>query len=96
VIWDPRLPKTIRAAEQMSIIDYNVFEGVEVTAQARHTISRGKVVWSHGQNARPSAGHGKYVPRPAFPAVSRALSVWKDLNSPRFIKRDPQNIPSGV
>jgi len=67
-----------------------------VTAQPRYTISRGKVVWSHGQNSRPKAGHGVYVPRPAFPSASRALSVWKDLNSPRFIKRDPQNIPSGV
>jgi len=96
VVWDPKLKKTIRAADQMSIIDYNVFEGVEVTAQARHTLSRGKVVWSHGQNTRPSAGHGIYIPRPAFPAASKALSVWKDLNSPRFVHRDPQNIPSGV
>ena len=96
VVWDPKLKKTIRAANQLSILDYNVFEGIEVTAQARHTLSRGKVVWSHGQNDRPRAGHGVYVPRPAFPSVNRALSVWKDLNSPRFVHRDPQNIPSGV
>ena len=96
VVWDPKLKKTIRAADQLSILDYNVFEGIEVTAQARHTLSRGKVVWSHGQNERPRAGHGVYVPRPAFPSANRALSVWKDLNSPRFVHRDPQNIPSGV
>jgi hypothetical protein len=24
------------------------------------------------------------------------LSTWKELNSPRFIQRDPRNIPSGV
>ena len=95
-VWDPKLSRTIRAAEQKSIIDYNVFEGVEVSAQARYTLSRGKVVWSHGQNAAPRPGHGKYIPRPAFGAANRALSTWKELNSPRFIKRDPTNIPSGV
>ncbi len=96
VVWDPNLSKTIRAETQLSILDYNVFEGFEVSALPRYTLSRGTVVWAHGQNTRPQPGHGKYVPRPAFPAVNRALSVWKNLNSPRFVKRDPQNIPSGV
>jgi dihydropyrimidinase len=95
-VWDPKLSRTIRATDQKSVLDYNVFEGFEVSAQARYTLSRGKIVWTHGQNAAPRPGHGKYVPRPAFGAVNRALSVWKELNSPRFIKRDPTNIPSGV
>ncbi len=95
-VWDPKMSKTIAASTQKSIIDYNVFEGIEVTAQARYTISRGDVIWAHGQNSQPQPGRGRFVPRPAFPAVNRALSRWKELTSPRKVERDPTNIPSGV
>jgi hypothetical protein len=46
VVWDPKLSKTISAANQKSIIDYNVFEGFAVNGLARYTLSRGEVVWS--------------------------------------------------
>ncbi|MGB0507740.1 MAG: dihydropyrimidinase [Pikeienuella sp.] len=96
VVWDPSIKKTISATSQKSIIDYNVFEGIEVTAQARYTLSRGDVIWEHGKNSQPQPGRGRFVPRPAFPAVNKALSKWKELTSPRKVIRDPQNIPSGV
>ena len=96
VVWDPKLSKTVSAATQKSIIDYNVFEGMKVTAQARYTLSRGDVVWADGQNSQPQPGRGKFIPRPAFPAPHRALAKWKELMSPRRIERDPTNIPSGV
>jgi dihydropyrimidinase len=96
VVWDPKLRKTVSAATQKSIIDYNVFEGFEVTGQARYTLSRGDVVWAEGRNSQPQPGRGKFVPRPAFPAPHKALATWKELNSPRRIERDPTNIPSGV
>ncbi|MGB0659989.1 MAG: dihydropyrimidinase [Mangrovicoccus sp.] len=95
-VWDPKLSKTISAASQKSIIDYNVFEGFEVSAQARYTLSRGDVIWAWGQNSQPQPGRGRFVPRPAFPSAHKALSKWKALNSPRQITRDPLNIPSGV
>ncbi len=96
VVWDPTISKTVSASTQKSIIDYNVFEGFEVKAQARYTLSRGDVIWAYGQNSQPQPGRGKFIPRPAFPAVNQALSKWKELNSPRMVKRDPMNIPSGV
>ncbi|MBM7068316.1 dihydropyrimidinase [Actibacterium sp. 188UL27-1] len=96
VVWDPKISKTISPTTQKSIIEYNVFEGVEVTAQARYTLSRGDVIWAHGQNSQPQPGRGKFVKRPAFASASTALSKWKALNTPRKIERDPMNIPAGV
>ncbi len=96
VVWDPSISKTISANNQKSIIDYNVFEGFEVKAQARHTLSRGEVIWSWGKNSQPEPGRGRFVPRPPFPSAHKALSQWKALNTPRKIERDPQNIPSGI
>ena len=96
VVWDPKLSKTVSATTQKSIIDYNVFEGFEVTAQARYTLSRGDVIWAYGQNSQSQPGRGKFVPRPAFPAVNQALSKWKEVTAPKGVQRDPMNIPSGV
>ena len=73
-----------------------MFEGIEVTAQARYTLSRGEVIWEHGKNSQPRPGRGRFVPRPAFPAVHEALARWKELTAPRKVMRDPTNIPSGV
>jgi dihydropyrimidinase len=95
-VWDPKISKKISATTQKSIIDYNVFEGHEVSAQARYTLSRGEIVWAYGQNSEPRPGHGRFVKRKPFPAVNAALSKWKELTAPRMVKRDATNIPSGV
>ncbi len=95
VVWDPKKTRTISAATQKSIIDYNVFEGVEVTGLPRYTLSRGDVVWRDGINeAQP--GRGKFVRRRPFPAVNRALSTWKELTAPRTVVRSADNMPAGV
>ena len=96
VVWDPSIHKTITATTQKSVLDYNVFEGFQVKAQARYTLSRGEVIWAWGQNSQPKPGRGRFVPRPAFPSAHKALSKWKELNSPRKIERDPMNIPAGI
>ncbi|MCY3872750.1 MAG: dihydropyrimidinase [Rhodobacteraceae bacterium] len=95
-VWDSSIHKTISASTQKSVLDYNVFEGWEVKAQARYTISRGDVIWAWGQNSQPRPGRGRFVPRPPFPSAHRALSKWKALNSPRKVDRDPLNIPAGI
>ena len=96
VVLDPKAGKTIRAAGQKSIIDYNVFEGVEVRGLPRFTLSRGEVVFSQGRNDAPRPGRGRFIPRPAFPPVNRALSTWKALVAPRVVPRDPALMPIGV
>ena len=96
VIWDPDARKTISAARQQSVIDYNVFEGFRVSGLPRYTISRGEVVWSHGKNDQPKPGRGKQIKRKPFPAVNQALSKWKELTAPRAIQRSPEHMPIGV
>ncbi|MBF9035643.1 dihydropyrimidinase [Rhodobacterales bacterium HKCCE2091] len=96
VVWDPKQSKTLSASNQKSVADYSVWEGLEVTAQARYTLSRGDVIWAWGQNSQPQPGRGRFVPRPAFGSAAKALSKWKDLNSPRKVERDPMNIPAGI
>ncbi|QIB41235.1 dihydropyrimidinase (plasmid) [Rhizobium oryzihabitans] len=96
VVWDPKLSKTISAANQKSIIDYNVFEGVEVRGLPRYTISRGEVVWADGQNSQAQPGRGKLIKRKPFPAVNAALSKWKEITAPRAVNRSPEHMPIGV
>ena len=48
VVWDPKAKKTITAKNQVSAIDYNVFEGKSVEGLPRFTLSRGDVVFNDG------------------------------------------------
>lgn len=95
VVWDPKRSKTITADKQQSSIDYNVFEGIEVTGLPRFTLTRGEVaVVESEMKARP--GHGEFVERPPNPAPNRALSTWKEITAPRKVIRDPSKMPAGV
>ena len=86
VVWDPKRTKTISAKNQQSIIDYNVFEGFELTGLPRFVLSRGKV--SITENVvSAEQGHGKFVAREPKNPVSRALSQWKEIVAPRKIER---------
>ncbi len=95
VVWDPKAKKTISAATQASIIDYNVFEGFEIEGLPRFTLSRGDVVASEGK-VDAEDGRGRFVERPPNQAVSQALSSWKALTTPQPVKRSPDNMPVGV
>ncbi|MEQ8450109.1 MAG: dihydropyrimidinase [Nitratireductor sp.] len=96
VVWDPKKSKTITAATQKSIIDYNVFEGHEVRGMPRYTLSRGEVVWGEEGSNEPRPGRGRFVERPPFSAVNRALSTWKELTAPRAVQRSAEHMPIGV
>ena len=95
IVWDPKRSKTVQASTQQSAIDYNVFEGFELTGLPRFTLTRGKVAITEDKISTEE-GHGKFVARDAYPAVNRALSQWKELTSPRPIQRDPSKMPAGV
>src|SRR5690606_8203846 len=94
VVWDPKRTKTISAKSQQSAIDYNVFEGKEVTGLPRFTLTRGLLAIEEGA-VKTREGHGRFVSREPFPAVNKALSTWKDITAPRKVERS--GIPvSGV
>jgi dihydropyrimidinase len=96
VVWDPKMSKTINAANQKSIIDYNVFQGHEVTGMPRYTISRGEVVWGEDGSNEPRPGRGEFIRRPSFSPINRALSHWKELTAPRKVERSSKHMPIGV
>ena len=86
VIWDPKASKTISAGSQQSAIDYNVFEGQQVTGLPRFTLTRGVVAVTEGK-VDSREGHGEFVAREPRGQVNRALSAWKELTAPRPIAR---------
>ncbi|WP_406855847.1 dihydropyrimidinase [Alsobacter sp. KACC 23698] len=86
VVWDPKAGKTISAKTQQSAIDYNVFEGMKVSATPRYTFSRGECVWQDGK-LTGQRGRGRFVPRSPFPADAQALRTFKALTADRAVAR---------
>ena len=62
VVWDPKATRVISADTHHQNIDYNIYEGREVTGVAAVTLSRGRVVWENGQ-LKTERGTGKLVKR---------------------------------
>ncbi|RUV73355.1 MAG: dihydropyrimidinase [Mesorhizobium sp.] len=86
LVWDPKRKKKITAKKQQSVIDYNVFEGFEVTGLPRFVFSRGELSIQEAEvKAKP--GHGEFVAREPNAAVNRALSTWKEISAPRKVER---------
>ncbi|WP_276120590.1 dihydropyrimidinase [Pararhizobium qamdonense] len=86
VVWDPKREKTISAATQQSAIDYNVFEGKQVTGLPRYTLTAG-IVAIEESTVKTREGQGKFVKREPYTAVNKALSTWKDITAPRKVQR---------
>ena len=86
VVWDANASRTISVKTHHQNVDFNVFEGMEVTGLARHTVSRGKLVWTDG-DLRTVRGAGRYVARPVFPAPMRAQAARNALHTPKGVAR---------
>lgn len=95
VIWDPNATKVISAKHQHSAIDYNVFEGMQVTGLPRITISGGRIAFAQGK-VLAEPGDGRFIERAPNPLPQQALSVWKEVVAPRKVERDPALMPIGV
>jgi dihydropyrimidinase len=64
VLWDPNAVYTISAKTHHMRVDYSMFEGYEVTGNARTVMSRGEVIVDGGE-WKGKAGRGKYLKRAA-------------------------------
>lgn len=94
VIWDGEAKRTISAKTHHHAVDFNIFEGMEVSGVASATLVRGRVVWQEGQ-LKTQRGWGCYVPRPcwgpAFASVPQRDHQRDLLHQP--VPREPYQGP---
>jgi dihydropyrimidinase len=74
VVWDQNASRVISAKTHHQNVDFNVYEGMEVTGLARTTIANGKIVW-HDGTLRAVRGAGRYIERPCFSPVFEAAAL---------------------
>jgi len=86
VLWDPLGTRTISAKTHHQQVDFNIFEGKTVRGIPSHTISQGRVVWADG-DLRAERGAGRYIERPAYPAVFDLLKKRAEQHKPIAVKR---------
>jgi dihydropyrimidinase len=86
VIWDPAGSKTISAKTHKQNIDFNIFEGMQVTGIPSHTLSQGKLVYANGE-LDVERGAGRYVEKPPFASYYDALQKRAEHNRPSAVER---------
>ena len=86
VVWDPEGTRTISAETHHQNIDFNIYEGMEVTGVPATTISQGNVVWTGGQ-LQAERGKGRYIDRPCFAPYFDAVARRRALNEPTAVDR---------
>ena len=86
VLWDAEASRTISVKTHHQNVDFNVFEGMQVTGLARHTVASGRLVWTDG-DLRTVRGAGRYVPRPCFSPMLEAGAIRRQANAPTAVAR---------
>jgi dihydropyrimidinase len=86
VVWDPDGTRVISAQTHHQNIDFNIYEGMEVTGIPAVTLSRGSIVWQDGQ-LKTVRGAGQYVNRPCFAPYHAAIGRTRALNPPTPVDR---------
>ena len=64
VIWDPQAEHVISAKTHHMRVDYSMFEGFQVTGNAKTVLSRGEVIVDNG-NWKGQPGRGRFQKRDA-------------------------------
>jgi dihydropyrimidinase len=86
VVWDHKATRVISKDTHHQNIDFNIYEGMEVTGVAVTTLSRGQVVW-HDGDLRTVKGAGRYVNRPCYPSFWAAQQKRNDRAEPSPLER---------
>ena len=85
-VWDPKSSRTVSVNTHHSNMDFNLYEGMNLTGIARATISQGKQVWD-GKELNVESGVGRYIPRPTYSSVFERVKTYRELNAPRRVER---------
>ena len=91
VVWDPEASRTISARTHHQNVDFNVYEGMQVSGVAAHTIAGGALVWTGG-DLRAVRGAGRYVDRPCFAAPVAASLLRRAVSRDSHAARGPRDI----
>jgi dihydropyrimidinase len=86
VVWDAQASRTISAKTHHQNVDFNIYEGMQVSGLARHTISQGRLVWTDG-DLRTVRGAGRYLERPCFTALIQAVALRNRGDAPVPVPR---------
>jgi len=86
VVWDPEKARTISAKTHHQNIDFNIYEGMNITGGPAVTLSRGSVLWQNDQ-LTTTKGAGKYVDRPCFPEYWGAQRARNRAVEPSKVER---------
>ena len=76
VIFDPNIKRIISADTHHMAVDYNAFEGMEVTGEPVSVLSRGQFVIRDKQFVG-EAGKGKFLKRAKYNTLRKTDSVQK-------------------
>jgi len=85
-IIDPQATHTISAKTHHQNVDFNIFEGMELTGINVATVSQGKVVYKDG-DVRTERGVGRYVDRPCFAPYYSAVEKRSSATAPTSVER---------
>ncbi|MEM9071619.1 MAG: dihydropyrimidinase [Myxococcota bacterium] len=86
VVWDPDKTRTLSKETHHQNVDFNIYEGMEVTGAAAITLSRGRILWKDGE-LRTVKGTGKHIDRPCFPDYWASQTKRNDLSVVGPVKR---------
>ena len=85
-IFDPQATHTISAKTHHQNVDFNIFEGMELTGVNVATVSQGKVVYKYG-DVLTERGVGRYVDRPCFAPYYAAVETRSSATAPSSVDR---------
>ena len=85
-IFDPQATHTISVKTHHQNVDFNIFEGMELTGINVATVSQGKVVYKDG-DVHTESGVGRYVDRPCFAPYYAAVEKRSSATAPTSVDR---------